>query len=134
MQKQHAQKSLLFIVIIPVIIILFGIALGFYYSSLSVHHPQKNKQSCESVGGEWSGDQNKCLLANKKAGETCTDGAQCESGICFPPTLTDEQKITLAKEPIKNIIGICYSDNFPTGCIKQVIMGTISKESMCLDD
>ena len=127
-------KNLIIIFGIMAIIILFGITLGFYYSSLSEHHPQKNKQSCESIGGQWLDNQKKCLLSYKKAGEICTDGGQCESGVCFPPALTEEQKTMLIKEPIKDIVGICYSDNFPTGCIKQVIMGIISKESMCLDD
>ncbi len=124
----------LIIFIGTLIIALLGIVLGYCYSLLPGHHPEKNQQACESVGGEWSNSQNICLLANKKAGETCTDGAQCESGICFPPDLSEEQKIMLADESIKNIIGTCYPDNFPTGCVKQIIMGTISKESMCLDN
>jgi len=111
-----------------------GIFLGYCYSLLPGHYPQKNKKACESVGGEWTNSQNICLLANKKAGEICTDGAQCESGICFPPDLSENQKVMIAKELIKNIIGTCYPNNFPTGCVKQVIMGTISKESMCLNN
>ena len=127
-------KKLILILIIVAIIILFGIALGFCYSLLPEHYPQRNKQACESVGGEWSQSQTKCLLANKKAGETCTDGAQCESGACSPPTLTEEQKTVLINVPIKNILGTCYPDDLLTGCVKQVIKGTISKESMCLDN
>ena len=125
---------MLIIFIVISAIILFGIVLGYFYSLLPGHYPQKNKQACESVGGEWSDDQNICFLANKKAGEICTDGAQCESRICFPPELSEDQKIILAHEPIKNIVGTCYPNNFATGCVKQVIMGTISKESMCLEN
>lgn len=134
MQKIYLNKNLINIFIIIAIIILSGIALGFYYSSLPGHHPQKNKQACESVGGEWSDDKKNCLISNKEVGERCTDGGQCISGICFPPILTEEQNIILIKEPIKNMVGTCYANNFLTGCIEQVIMGTISKESMCLDN
>jgi len=127
-------KSLIIIFAIITAICLFGIVLGLYYSSLPEHHPQRNKQSCESVGGEWSDDQERCLLAYKKAGQICTDGAQCESGVCFPPNLTEEQEIILINEPIENIVGTCYPDDLLAGCVKQVIMGIISKESMCLDN
>lgn len=131
MQKIHLNKGLLSIFLVIVIVIASGIALGFYYSSLPGHHPQKNKQACESVGGEWLDDEKICLVSNKEAGERCTDGGQCISGICFPPELTEEQKIILMREPLKNMAGTCYADNFPTGCVEQVIMGEISKESMC---
>ncbi|MFA6306792.1 MAG: hypothetical protein WCV70_04860 [Patescibacteria group bacterium] len=131
---RYANKKIIIIFVIFAAVILLGIALGFYYSSLPEHHPQKNKQFCESAGGEWSDNQKNCLLSDKKAGEICTDGAQCESGVCFPPVLTEEQKTTLANKPINNIVGTCYANNFPTGCVKQIIMGTISKKSMCLDD
>ena len=133
MQKQNTPKILLFIIIIFAIIILFGIGLGFLYSSLPEHHPEKNKQFCENAGGQWTDDQT-CLLSYKKAGEICTDGGQCISGVCFPPTLTDEEKINLTKGPLKNVAGTCYPENLVTGCVEQVLMGTISKESMCLHD
>ncbi|MEA3398698.1 MAG: hypothetical protein U9R06_03070 [Patescibacteria group bacterium] len=96
------------------------------------HHPEKNKQFCENAGGQWTDDQI-CLLSYKKAGETCTDGGQCMSGVCFPPTLTDEQKINLTKGPLENIVGTCYPENLVTDCVEQVIAGTISRESMCLN-
>ena len=128
------KNKLLIIFIIIAAIVLFGIILGYFYSLLPGHNPQKNEQACESVGGEWSGGLSSCLLADKKAGASCTDGAQCESGICFPPDLSEEQEMMLDKEPIKNIAGTCYPDNFPTGCVKQVVMGTVSKASMCPDD
>jgi len=132
-QKKYTPKILLFMIIIFTIIILFGIGLGFLYSSLPEHHPEKNKQFCENAGGQWTDDQT-CLLSYKKAGEICTDGGQCISGVCFPPTLTDEEKINLTKSPLKNVVGTCYPEDLVTGCIEQVLMGTISKESMCLHD
>jgi len=134
MQNQTAKKSLIIIFIVIALIILGGIALGFYYNSLPENNPQKSKQGCESVGGDWSVEQNKCLVSYKEPGEICTDGGQCKSGVCFPPTLTEEQKINLTNNPLKNIVGTCYPDEQITGCVKQVLMGTVSKESMCLDN
>jgi hypothetical protein len=116
------------------VIIVFGIALGFFYSSLPTHHPQKNRQSCESVGGQWSDEQMLCLLAYKKSDELCTDGAQCISGICSPPSLSEEQRRVIMSETLKDIIGTCSSNNSPIGCVEQVVMGTVSKESICLSD
>lgn len=133
MQKQNTPEILVFIIIIFAIIILVGIGLGFLYSSLPEHHPEKNKEYCEKAGGQWT-DNETCLLSYKKAGEACTDGGQCISGACSPPTLTDEQKINLTKGPLKNIVGTCYPEEQVIGCVEQVIMGTISKGSMCLDD
>lgn len=127
------RKILLYIFVTFIIVCAAGIALGFYYSSLPGHHPQDNRQACESVGGEWSDEKNMCLLSYKEAGEPCTDGGQCISGICSPPELSDEQKIAIGRGPISNIIGTCSADTFATGCVKQVIMGTVTKESLCLD-
>ncbi len=133
MQNQIVNKSLIIIFIIIVFIILGGITLGFFYSRLPGHNPPKNKQSCESVSGQWLDEQNICFLSYKESGEICTDGGQCKSGVCFPPILTEKQKINLNNGPLKNIVGTCYSDDLITGCVKQILMGTISKESMCLD-
>ena len=133
MQKLTPLKILLFIFIIFAIIILIGIGLGFLYSSLPEHHPEKNQQNCEKSGGQWT-DNQICLLSYKKAGEICTDGGQCISGVCFPPTLTDEEKFNLTKGPLNNIVGTCYPEDLVTGCIPQVLKGTVSKNSMCLDD
>ncbi len=133
MQKQNIPKILIFIIIIFAIIILSGIGLGFLYSSLPAHHPEKNQQYCENAGGQWTDDQI-CLLSYKKAGETCTDGGQCISGVCFPPILTDEQKNNLTKGSLKDIVGTCYPEKLATGCVEQVLKGTVSKESMCLND
>ena len=133
MKKQKTLKILLFIIIIFTIISLFGIGLGFLYSSLPEHHPEKNKQFCENAGGQWTNEQT-CLLSYKETGEICTDGGQCISGVCFPPPLTEEQKINLTKGPLKNIMGTCYPEYLVYGCVEQVLMGTISKESMCLND
>ena len=134
MQKHNILKIPLLIFIIIIVIVLSGILLGLIYSLLPGHHPQKNKQACESVGGDWLDEKEICLLSYKKTGEMCTDGGQCISGVCFPPILTAEQKINLTKGPLKNIVGTCYSEDLVIGCVEQVLMGTISKESMCLDD
>jgi len=125
-------KKLLILLATIVAIILFGISLGVFYSLLPGHNPP-NKEACESVGGQWSEEQSFCLLSYKESGEACIDGGQCKSGVCFPPLLTEEQKNNLNNGPLKNIVGTCYSDELITGCVEQVIMGTLSKESMCLD-
>jgi len=133
MNKQDINKKLVILLVIVVAIILFGVSLGIFYSLLPGHNPPKSKQACEGVSGQWSDEQNLCFLSYKEPGEICTDGGQCKSGVCFPPTLTKEQKIKLADGPLKEIVGTCYPDELITGCVEQVIMGTISKESMCLD-
>ncbi|MBU0570219.1 MAG: hypothetical protein KKH94_00220 [Candidatus Omnitrophica bacterium] len=133
MQKQKTRNIFLFIILIFVTVILFGVGLGFLYSSLPEHHPEKNEQSCEKAGGLWTDDQD-CLLSYKKSGETCTDGGQCESGVCYPPALTDEQKNNLTKGPLEGMVGTCYPEELVTGCVKQVLLGTITEESMCLDE
>lgn len=133
MQKQNTPKVLLFIIVIFAIIILFGIGLGFLYSYLPEHHPEKSKQFCENAWGQWT-DEQTCLLSYKKSGEICTGGGQCISGVCFPPTLTEKQKADLTKGPLKNVIGTCYPEHLVTACVEQVLRGTVSKESLCLDD
>lgn len=134
MQKQNTFKILLIVTLIFAGIALFGIGLGFLYSSLPNHHPEKNQQSCENVGGEWSNEQQTCFLSNKKTGEMCTDGGQCISGICFPPKLSEKQEIDISDKPIENITGTCYPDELVTGCIPQVVKGSVSKESMCSNE
>jgi hypothetical protein len=111
-----------------------GIALGFLYASLPGHDPQKNRQACEIVGGDWSEEDKRCLVSYKESGAPCRDGGQCISGICVPPALSDAQKTALAQGPIPSITGTCSADLFPTGCIPQVLMGTISRESLCLEE
>ena len=132
MQKQHELNGLILSISIVGIIILSGIALGFLYSLLPEHHPQKSKQGCESVGGEWINEQSICLVSNKEAGESCADGGQCRSGVCFPPPLTEDQIIDLANGPVNNITGTCYPEDQVTGCIAQIQMGKVTKESLCL--
>ncbi|PIR88676.1 MAG: hypothetical protein COU09_01130 [Candidatus Harrisonbacteria bacterium CG10_big_fil_rev_8_21_14_0_10_44_23] len=122
-----------FIILTIVIIVFAGIALGLLYSRLPGNNPQESQAGCESVGGDWDLATNRCLASYKPAGELCTDGGQCKSGVCFPPALTEEQTLDLANGPLKNIAGTCYPDELITGCVEQVLMGTISKESMCLD-
>jgi len=133
MSKKDTNKELIILLVIILAIILFGVSLGIIYSLLPGNNPPKSKQACESASGQWSDKQNFCLLSYKETGEICTDGGQCKSGVCFPPTLTEEQKINLTNGPLKNIVGTCYPDELITGCVKQVLMGTVSKESMCLD-
>jgi hypothetical protein len=135
MNNLSANKKLIILLPLAIIvgIIIVGISLGILYSLLPANNPQRSKQGCESVGGQWSNERNFCLLSYKNPGDVCTDGGQCKSGVCFPPLLTEEQKINLTNGPIKNIVGNCYPDELITGCVKQVLMGTISKESMCLD-
>ena len=64
MQKQNNYKKILLIISIFVIIPLLGISLGFLYSSLPKHHPEKNKQFCENSGGKWINNES-CLLSYK---------------------------------------------------------------------
>lgn len=62
MQKQKIPKIFIFIIIIFAIIIFLGIGLGLLYSSLPEHHPEKDKQSCEKAGGQWTDDQNQSIF------------------------------------------------------------------------
>jgi len=133
MNKQGVNREFVKPLVVIITVILLGVSLGIFYSLLPGNNPPKNKQACESASGQWSDEKSFCLLSYKESGEVCTDGGQCKSGICFPPTLTEEQKTSLANGPLKNIAGACYPDELTTGCIEQVIMGTISNESMCLD-
>ncbi|MDD3778367.1 MAG: hypothetical protein ACOX0H_01985 [Patescibacteria group bacterium] len=82
MKKNNSNKILIICGVI-VIIILLGIILGFIYNSLPANNPQKNKQGCESVGGDWSVEQNKCLVSYKEAGEICTDGGSVKVEFVF---------------------------------------------------
>ncbi|MFH1426313.1 MAG: hypothetical protein ABIG66_02665 [Candidatus Kerfeldbacteria bacterium] len=134
MEKINARKVLIAIGIFFVLLIASGIILGVLYSALPQHHPQDSQKNCESVGGEWVESEQFCLLGHKKAGESCTDGGQCESGVCFPPALTNAQRAALLTQPLDNIVGTCYPDEDLTGCIEQVLLGTITKESMCLEE
>lgn len=127
-------KKLIIISIIFVGIILSGIALGFFYSSLPENNPQRDKASCESINGKWLDDENKCLLSYKKAGEACIDGGQCESGVCSPPELTEEQRLIINSGLMDSVVGTCFPSNIVSGCVDQVVNGKISKESMCLEN
>lgn len=133
MLKTNKKKNLILIIIIFTIIILFGISLWFFYWSLPGNNPNKNKEFCEKAGWQWSDNQS-CLLSNKKAWEVCIDWGQCISGVCFPPELSKQDKINLYKGPLENIKWTCYPDELVKWCIEQVIMWTISKETMCIDD
>ena len=132
--KKQSNKWMILILLLTILIIISGVCLGFYYSLLPENNPQRDKESCESIYGKWLDNENRCLLSYKKAGEECTDGGQCESGVCFPPDLTAEQNRILTTKPIENITGTCYPENLVFGCVKQVNRGTISKKSMCLQN
>ncbi|MFA6511985.1 MAG: hypothetical protein WCV86_02605 [Patescibacteria group bacterium] len=134
MQQQSGKKYLLYAFLIVMAILLSGVALGLYYASLPEHHPQSSKSACEKAGGDWVADQALCLISNRVAGEACTDGGQCKSGVCFPPTLTDAQQATLLHEDVSGIIGTCYPDELIQDCVPQVLKGTVSRASLCLND
>jgi hypothetical protein len=108
-----------------------GMGVGYFYSQLPANNPQKNQANCEKAGGEWQKNKANCLLSYRAAGEACTDGGQCQSGICFPPTMNEEQMAILAEGTLSGIIGTCYPDGINDGCIKQVINGKVTMQSLC---
>jgi hypothetical protein len=110
---------------------LAGILLGFLYSRLPANSPQESRAGCESVGGDWDAAASRCLVSYKEAGESCTNGGQCKSGICTPPELSDQQRAALILGPISGIVGVCSGNMEPTGCVPQVLKSIISTESMC---
>ncbi|MBU1083405.1 hypothetical protein KKE14_03150 [Patescibacteria group bacterium] len=57
MKKQRTQNYLLLIFIFLAVVILGGISLGVFYSSLPQHHPQDSQKNCESVNGRWLNEQ-----------------------------------------------------------------------------
>jgi len=131
-QKQPANKPLLKFIIVIVIICFAGIVLGIWYSQLPVHHPERGQSACEQAGGEWLTDQAICLISHKTAGESCTDGGQCQSGVCFPPELTSEQQSIIASgQEISGLIGTCYPEGEIMGCVKQILKGVVSEDSLC---
>lgn len=119
------------VVIILVVISVIGIALGFLYERLPSNNPQESQAGCESVGGDWDMEAGRCLVSYKEAGESCTDGGQCKSGICSPPTFSSEEEAALAQGPISNIVGVCASSAEVVGCVPQVLNSVVSAESMC---
>jgi len=110
---------------------LIGIVLGILYSRLPGNNPQESQAGCEIVGGDWDTVTGRCLVSYKEAGESCTDGGQCKSGICAPPILTSEQQAALIRGPVSGIVGVCAAPTEVTGCVPQVQKGVISAESMC---
>ena len=132
-----ANKKILAVIIITAlaaIIIFISFGLWFWYNQLPENNPQRSKADCEKAGGEWAEEQSLCLISNRLAGEECTDGGQCRSGVCFPPDLSEKQmEIIYRGEKITGLTGACYPDDLAFGCVKQVIKGTVSLESLCLD-
>jgi len=110
---------------------LIGIMLGFLYSQLPGNNLQRSQAGCESVGGDWDTVAGMCLVSYKETGEPCTDGGQCKSGVCSPPTLSSEERAALVHGPVSGIVGVCASDTEVTGCVPQVLMGSVTSESMC---
>lgn len=129
--RKHRNNDLLIIVSVIALVCLLGITIGYFYSQLPENNPQKNEENCEKAGGEWQENNEKCLLSHRADGEACTDGGQCQSGICFPPALSDDQMEALTEGELSGIIGTCYQNDSPEGCIKQVIDGTVSMQSLC---
>ena len=129
--KQGMNKQLMTVVLILVSIVLLGIALGFLYERLPSNNPQESQVGCESVGGDWDVVAGKCLVSYKEAGEACTDGGQCKSGVCSPPMLSSEEKAALEHGSVSGIIGVCASNAEIIGCVPQVQKGFVSTESMC---
>jgi len=128
-QSNHGMRNLC---IAAVVVILCGIGLGYYYSQLPENNPQKNQSNCEQAGGEWVAEQGTCLLSNRVAGDECTDGGQCQSGICSPSDLTSDQESRVASgEVLTGISGTCHADVFAEGCIPQVYKGKVSQDSLC---
>lgn len=77
MNKKDANKKLVILLGIIAAIIVFGISLGIVYSLLPEHNPPKTKQACQSLGGQWSDEQNFCRLSYKESGDICNDGGRC---------------------------------------------------------
>ena len=129
--QPRPNRQLVYITLVLVAIPLIGIGLGLIYAQLPGNNPQKSQAGCESVGGDWDAVGGKCLISYKESGEPCTDGGQCKSGICSPPTLSNEQRAAFARGSISGIIGTCATTTEVTGCVPQVQKGVVSAQSMC---
>jgi len=82
-----------------------------------------DEDQCKSLGGEWgdpSHDIGKigCNLPTKDAGNSCTDGSQCDAGLCVTETPT-------------STAGKCPSWKMNTGCIN--ILGNGKNAVICID-
>jgi len=125
-------KNLRTPLIIIAAICIGGIGLGFLYSQLPVHHPERSKGACEQSWGEWQADTETCILSSRPAGEACIDGGQCQSGVCFPPELTAEQQALIdSGKEVSGLTGTCYPEELVRDCVKQVLRGTVTQESLC---
>ncbi|MFH1366995.1 MAG: hypothetical protein ABIH38_03330 [Patescibacteria group bacterium] len=115
-------------------IILLGICLGYWYNQLPKNNPQRSQYTCEQAGGQWLVDESTCLISNRLAGEACTDGGQCQSGVCFPPDLTEEHQAAVTRgEKVSGLTGTCYPEELIGDCVKQILKGTVSRESLCIE-
>lgn len=95
-----------------------GIAIVVIIAALFVLSP---KISCESKGGIWGTiglDQKaSCNLPTTDGGKACTDGSQCQAGVCIAPT--PQEGIIAAKPPTcpsyKRVVGCfnIYTNNEP---------------------
>ncbi len=131
--QREVKRQIVTVVSIVVAILVMGVLLGMLYGALPSNNPQKSQAGCESVGGDWDAVASTCLVSYKSAGESCTDGGQCKSGVCSPPILSNEDDALLARGPLSGVVGICATTAEVFGCVPQVLKGTISIESMCIE-
>lgn len=80
-----------------------------------------NEEQCKSLGGEWGrfgmADILRCNLPTKDGGKSCTDGSQCEAGICSARTGENS--------------GTCPDLRLNFGCMDVIESGKIA--SLCVD-
>ena len=95
--------------------------------------PEERKELMETKRAQWQSMSEEEREAKRAEYKAKHEARKAEMDAKYD-TLTDEQKTNLTKGPLKNVAGTCYPENLVTGCVEQVLMGTISKESMCLHD
>lgn len=92
---------------------------------------QAEFEDCTSKGGEM-GRQGMaggymCVISYADAGKSCTDGSECESGICLVDS--DKSHFNLQSQ---NVTGVCKADNIPFGCYTTIENGKIG-HGLCVD-
>jgi len=91
----------------------------------------KDKESCESLGGTWSGESGPvlggyCILPTRDASKECSDSDQCE-GRCIAELTKDEKdSINAGQEIYRN--GTCTSYMPVFGCHNLVEDGKVEGE------